>query len=618
MALILDAAGRPVSLSDLGTPQAETAIDSIRSPDRKQIASTLTPASLGSLMRRADHGDMEAYFTLAEEIEERDPHFSSVFQTRVLSVAGLPVNVAAAGEDADEVALADDITESIVERPEFSGLVTDMMDGVSKGISLIETMWNRTAKTWTPTEYRFRAQRHFVFDADTLTRPMLRTDENPTFGEELAPFKWLVHAPKIKAGFALRRGLIRPVSVCYAAKRYTIQDWLAFMDVFGMPIRIGKYPTGQKQHKGELLRALQAIGTDASAVIPAEMEIELLESKHAAGGDSLFIGSAEYWDKQTSKVVLGQTMSSDDGASLSQSKTHERVRFDIRTADAKAVQDTINRDLIKPYVDLNYGPRDRYPQIQIVSEEPEDAKTLMEGVTAFVDLGGRVSEPHIRKRLGLPEPEEGDPLLAPKVKAAPPAPPGGEPAPDDDDDDDGDQDDDEPTGVELNSTDPRHLDANGECTIPLGANMDELAACDRGECSNEVDHWHRFRCLTAALFAPRAWPTEADRAESWQDRARRGIANGETFGAVEDRTEDAVDDVEESALGDWRPLVDDNVGELIRRLQAAPSFDEARKLLHELLEDEGSVMDVAKLTAALARADYRLRGIGDATDDAQV
>lgn len=425
--------------SDLLREQARPTVGSVLSAHRQSVADTLTPAKMGALLRDADRGNMTAYLTLAEEMEERDPHYASVLGTRKLGVSGTAPSVVSASDDAHNTAIADHVEDAIVNAPVFEGLVLDLMDGVAKGFSNVEIIWDRQANEWRPERYEFRPQRHFVFDLDTLSTPLLRSITTP-LGEPLQPFKWLVHKPKIRSGIPIRVGLARTVAISYAAKRYTVADWLAFMDVFGMPIRIGRYPSNMSDRKGELLRAIRAIGSDAAGVIPKEMDLELVQTKGGSGGDTLFQASAEYWDKQTSKLVLGQTMTSDDGASLAQSKTHERVRFDIRKADARAVVATINRDLIRPFVILNYGEQDRYPTIKLATEEPEDVKALLEATRVFVNLGGKVQMTELRDRLGFAEPDADAELLQPEsvvdanasppAVAQPPAPPQAGPTPD--------------------------------------------------------------------------------------------------------------------------------------------------------------------------------------------
>lgn len=400
------------------TEQARPMIGSIISPTRISSADGLTPARLASLVKRADQGNVEAYLILAAEIEERDSHLSSVISTRKLAVSGSPVHVEAASDSAHDRAIAEDV-EQLVKAPEFSGLVLDLLDGLMKGFSAVEIIWNRDVSQWTPLRYEFREQRHFVFDADTLTTPRLRSLASPVDGEELKPFSWIVHKPKLRSGIPIRTGLARTASILYAAKRFDMEAWMKYLDVFSVPTRLGKYPSSAADQKRELLRAIQQIGVDACAVIPEEMTVELLETKGSSGNNNIFSVTADYFDQQMSKLILGQTLTSDSGGgSYAQGRVHNQVRQDIRKADALAVAATINRDLIKVFIDLNYGPQQAYPIISIQVEDPEDITALMTSVKTFVNLGGRVEMSSLRDRLGLPEPAEGAELLQPEAVAS--------------------------------------------------------------------------------------------------------------------------------------------------------------------------------------------------------
>ncbi|MRN79908.1 DUF935 family protein, partial [Brucella sp. 10RB9210] len=159
-----------------------------------------------------------------------------------------------------------------------------------------------------------------------------------------------------------------------------------------------------------LLQAVRDISTDAAAIIPKEMEIEFIEV-NGSSGNGLFSGKAEYLDKQISKGVLGQTMSSDDGSSMAQAKVHENVRHDIGKADARQISVTINRDLVRPFVDLNFGPQEAYPTVVPPFAESEDIKALAEVIDKLVRLGLEVSMPKVRQRIGFDEPEDGEKLL---------------------------------------------------------------------------------------------------------------------------------------------------------------------------------------------------------------
>lgn len=413
-----------IETARLSREQGRPKAGSIISPHRASVADALTPQRLGQVMRRADEGDVESFLTLCQEMEERDCHYRSVAHTRKMAVSGIAPQLELPDDSPAMRKIGDAIEEHILGAPAFEGLLFDLMDGLFKGFSCVETVWDRQPELWRPLRYEFREQRHFCFDRDTLSEPLLRTDQlapraDGEDGEPLAPFHWVIHKPKIASGIPIRTGLARVVAVSYAAKRWTCADWMAFLDIYGIPIKIGKYPATHAADKLTLLKAVRMLGSDAAAVIPQEMTVELLEAG-AQSGAGVFRETAEYWDKQTSKAVLGQTMSTDDGASLAQSKTHEQVRFDIRDADARSLCSTVDAQLFQPFVNLNFGIFPKYPRLRLPVKRPEDAVALMQATKTFVDLGGRVEESVVRDRLGYPEPADGAVLL--EAKAPPPMP----------------------------------------------------------------------------------------------------------------------------------------------------------------------------------------------------
>lgn len=536
--------------------QGDPKVGSVRSPHREGVADSLTPQRLASIMRAADLGETTAYLTLAQEMEERDCHYRSVLHTRKMAVSGIAPALELPGDAEVPQEVVDAVEKRLLETPAFEALVYDLLDGLGKGFSCVEILWAHEEEEWYPTGYVHREQRHFVFDLDTLSRPLLRTDEivagvDGEQGEPLRPYQWIVHIPKLASGIPIRAGLARTAAVAYAAKRWTAADWMAFLDVYGVPIRLGKYPASMADKKHLLLKAVRAIGSDAAAVVPQEMEIELIESK-GAGATSVFRETVEYWDKQVSKVVLGQTMTSDDGASLSQSKTHEQVRFDIRDADCRSVCATLDEQLVKPFVDLNFGPQEHYPKVRLFQRKPEDLVPLMQAVKTFVDLGGDLQKSEVRDRLGFAEPEEGEELLEPKPPPVAPGLPGQEPPP-------------------------------GQ---PPKGKGSKAPAAD-GEPAEEDDEVE-----------------EKPSRKARELNARRKVP-----------TYDAVDEVLAEELSQWRRLEDPNVGRLIKAIQDAATYDEARELLAELARDEGDVLDIGAVVVSLARSCYKLRGVGDATDE---
>ncbi len=373
-------------------------------------ADGLTPERLATILHDAAEGNAWDYLTLAEEMEERDLHYASVLGTRKRAVSGLEVIVEEASEDKEDVKIAAAVRE-LTRKSGFGEAVDDLLDAIGKGYSAVENMW-QTGAAWIP-KYEWRDPRFFVFDEND-GKTLRLMDESHHNGIELPPFKFIIHIPRIKSGLPIRGGLARLAAVSYMCKSYTLKDWMAFAEVFGMPLRVGRHKPGALEKDiNTLIKAVANIGSDAAAVLPDNMRIEFIEAGKSTGGEKLFSGLAEWLDRQVSKGVLGQVASTEGTpGKLGNDGAQEDVRKDILKADAKALGNTLTRDLVIPFVDINYGKRDKYPRILLPVPEPEDLKALTLALKELVPLGIKAPANWARKKFNIPDPVEGEELLA--------------------------------------------------------------------------------------------------------------------------------------------------------------------------------------------------------------
>ncbi len=129
--------------------------------------------------------------------------------------------------------------------------------------------------------------------------------------------------------------------------------------------------------------------------------------------------------------MLGQELTTQlprGAGSRAAAEVHDAVRRDIAADDARRLSTTISRDLLRPLIDLNRGPRARYPKVAIGFAEERDLALLAPALGAFVDRGLRVSQKQIRDIAGLDQPEAGEEILHPIGKlsgdSSPPLGPG--------------------------------------------------------------------------------------------------------------------------------------------------------------------------------------------------
>lgn len=417
-ARLTDSEGRPFNSADLGREHGAPMKSGPRAWGYASVATGLTPKKLAALIAAADGGTLTDLLTLAGEIERRDSHCNAQLRTRKLALAALPWKVDAVADDARSVALAEEV-QALVNSPAFFFLVLHLMDAVLKGFAVVEIAWKRGAK-WTPIGYTWRDQRHFAVSKDDGTTLRVRTEAQPQDGEDMPAFVYITHRPAYTSGPLTTAGLMRPLSVLYSIKTLGVGAWLAYMEVFGVPTRLGRYSKATSEDDITALRkAVAAIGFDGYGVLPETAKVELLDAIGRGSGTGEHERLAEWVDRQASKAILGQTMTADSGSSLSQAQIHQLVRRDILLADAQAVAATLQRDLINVYIDINYGTQESYPRLRCVTDEPEDRKAFVDSLVPLVDRGLAVEESVVRDRIGLPAPAPGAEVLAPKTTAAP-------------------------------------------------------------------------------------------------------------------------------------------------------------------------------------------------------
>lgn len=426
--MLYDYLGRPVKTRELTREQAAPTLTGIRSIWNETMASGLTPQRLASLLMAAADGDHHAYLTLAEEMEERDLHYAAELGKRKLAVSRLPITVESATDSALDKELADAV-RTLIKGTGFRALLKDLLDAIGKGFSVVEILWS-TGSQWKPQRYEWRDPRFFQFDQVSRRQIRLRDEQDSFNGLELAPYKYLTHIHHGKSGIPIRGGIARLAAWAFMCKGYAVKDWLAFAEVFGMPLRLGKYGSSAKDEEIRILKmAVANLGTDAAAVFPDSMQVELVEAGNKGGSADFFERLANYLDNQISKGILGQTASSSGTpGKLGNEELQAEVRDDIRDDDAEALEETINRDLVRPFIDLNFGPQAQYPEIQIRAIPPEDVAALVSAVEKLVPLGLRVEQSVLRDKLGLPDP---DPQAKPEDLLRPPSAPAVQPIPED-------------------------------------------------------------------------------------------------------------------------------------------------------------------------------------------
>jgi phage gp29-like protein len=418
---ILGPDGEPIEAEILRDEMAGPTTMGVRRPEGDHPSVGMTPERLATILRESIGIDPAVYLALAEEMEEKEPQYLSVLGVRKRSVSQLDITVEAASESADHRAHAAFI-EQWLKRESLEDDLFNIMDAIGKGFSLNELVWDTSAKQWWVDQIEWRDPRWFQFDPVDLRTPLLKNAGVP---QPLPPYKFLYLQGRAKSGLSIRGGLARTVAWLWLFKNYDMKGWVQFAEIYGQPIRIGKYHAGASEtEKRQLLRAVSGIGRDFGAIIPQSMLIEFVEAGGKTGSVDIYERLANYCDQMISKVVLGQTTTTDAiSGGHAVSKEHNDVRGDIEKADAKMLSSLLNKQLVKPMIAFNFGPQQAYPRIIIGRSEKIDVAIEAQAVSTLAAAGVALSAKEIRGKFGYSDPKDGDEIIGGKPEAQPEANP---------------------------------------------------------------------------------------------------------------------------------------------------------------------------------------------------
>lgn len=387
------------------------------------------------VLRNRGGGDLAIYEQVLSE-----PQVKTTFEQRRKAVVKCDWQVDAASERRVDVKAADHVRQQL-EKIGWDRVTDLMLYGVFYGYSVAEMIYEVDDGLLGWKAIKVRNRRRFRFDSDANLR--LITPENALLGEPaLAPYFWHFATGSDNDDEPYGLGLGH---WCYwpaLFKRNSIKFWLVFAEKFGMPTAVGKYDTAATDiERSRLLAAVGSIQTDAGIIMPKDMEVTLLEAARSGSADYKTL--VDTMDETISKVVVGQTMTTDDGSSRSQAEVHQGVRQDIVKADADLVCESFNLGPVKWLCERNF-PGAELPRVYREVEEPEDLDALAERTVKIKSIGFVPGLQWIKETFGeeweqaeVPEQlapavgADGEPVLGPDGKpmrpapgpAAPPTPP---------------------------------------------------------------------------------------------------------------------------------------------------------------------------------------------------
>lgn len=128
-------------------------------------------------------------------------------------------------------------------------------------------------------------------------------------------------------------------------KKNALAFWDTFAEIFGMPMRIARTTTRDEKERKRLQDMLEKSGLAGYMLADQGTELEFVESSKS-DSYNVYDKRIERANSELSKLIIGQTMTIEDGSSLSQSETHLEVFQNIIESDCDTLRDMVNNQLI--------------------------------------------------------------------------------------------------------------------------------------------------------------------------------------------------------------------------------------------------------------------------------
>ena len=140
-------------------------------------------------------------------------------------------------------------------------------------------------------------------------------------------------------------GLLLKASLHTIPKKNVLAAWDVFSEIFGMPLRVATTTARDQKDIDRISEMMERMGLASYAVLPEGTTVQLVSSTQA-DAFNVYDKRVDRANSEISKLIIGQTMTIEDGSSLSQSQTHLEVFENLVEADAKLLANTVNNQLI--------------------------------------------------------------------------------------------------------------------------------------------------------------------------------------------------------------------------------------------------------------------------------
>jgi hypothetical protein len=266
-----------------------------------------------------------------------DPHLSAVIQTRKINITGKGHNILNANGEFDEE------STKIFQSSWFRKFTELAMDSLFWGTTLIE--FGDIVDNELNDIERIKYE-NLNPELKLVKKTIYDTSQGTKY--DVLPFsKWSVEILEQE-----KFGLLNKCVPLVIWKKGAVGAWSIRSDIFGMPLRIGKTDTRDEESRGKMIEMMTNMNKATWGVFDLEDTIEFIETSGTAGHD-IYKDLCDKMNGEISKLILGQTGTTDEKAFVGSAEVHERVGNAYTRSDMDWFTNLVNDKLIPKLTALN-------------------------------------------------------------------------------------------------------------------------------------------------------------------------------------------------------------------------------------------------------------------------
>ena len=315
-----------------------------------------------------------------------DGHLISVIEKRKRGIKGLPITFLKDGTPVDEVI-------NFLDTQAFGEMLADLNDAKFYGHSLVQIDFTGEKLT-----YELIPRKHVKPESGLVI-----LNESDTTGTDFRSEPEVNYI--LESGGKKNLGKLMPAAQYVIWKRGGFGDWAELAELFGRPLRKGKYNPNDTAGKAALLAMLESLGGAPYIAYPEGTEVEVDAAGSNLTGD-IYDLLKNACNAEISKIFLGSTLTTEAGTKGARSlgEVHERGEHDVFKDDRKDILSLLNNVFLKLLEKHGFpvtGGIFTYQDTEELSRMDQ-----LDMIKKIKDMGLPVSDDYIYETFDIPKPDD--------------------------------------------------------------------------------------------------------------------------------------------------------------------------------------------------------------------